>query len=82
MVDTRDLKSRAEERGGSSPLQGIMLRVLIAFYSFLYFYRSFLCRMELLELQYCLNLLNITNNGSDPFLAMDIELVYKLVEIS
>lgn len=52
MVDTRDLKSRAEERGGSSPLQGIMLRVLIAFYSFLYFYRSFLCRMELLELQY------------------------------
>ncbi len=25
MVDTRDSKSRAKERGGSSPLQGIML---------------------------------------------------------
>lgn len=43
MVDTRDPKSRAEERGGSSPLQGIMLRVLIA----IFFYLSFLCRMEL-----------------------------------
>ena len=28
MVDTRDLKSRAKERGGSSPLQGIILRIL------------------------------------------------------
>lgn len=27
MVDTRDSKSRAKERGGSSPLQGIMLRI-------------------------------------------------------
>lgn len=25
MVDTRDSKSRAKERGGSSPLQGIIL---------------------------------------------------------
>lgn len=30
MVDTRDSKSRAnKERGGSSPLQGIILRMLI-----------------------------------------------------
>lgn len=29
MVDTRDSKSRAQERGGSSPLQGIILRMLI-----------------------------------------------------
>ncbi|KAK7296857.1 hypothetical protein VNO77_49523 [Canavalia gladiata] len=29
MVDTRDSKSRAKERGGSSPLQGIILRSLI-----------------------------------------------------
>ena len=29
MVDTRDSKSRAEERGGSSPLQGIIWRMLI-----------------------------------------------------
>lgn len=29
MVDTRDSKSRAKERGGSSPLQGIIFRVLI-----------------------------------------------------
>ena len=29
MVDTRDSKSRAKERGGSSPLQGIILRILI-----------------------------------------------------
>ena len=28
MVDTRDLKSHAKERGGSSPLQGIILRIL------------------------------------------------------
>ena len=28
MVDTRDSKSRAKERGGSSPLQGIILRML------------------------------------------------------
>ena len=28
MVDTRDLKSRAKEHGGSSPLQGIILRML------------------------------------------------------
>lgn len=27
MVDTRDSKSRAKQRGGSSPLQGIMLRM-------------------------------------------------------
>ena len=27
MVDTRDSKSRAKERGGSSPLQGIILRI-------------------------------------------------------
>lgn len=26
MVDTRDSKSRAKERGGSSPLQGIILK--------------------------------------------------------
>ena len=26
MVDTRDSKSRAQERGGSSPLQGIILK--------------------------------------------------------
>ena len=29
MVDTRDSKSRAKQRGGSSPLQGIILRSLI-----------------------------------------------------
>ncbi|KAK2658919.1 hypothetical protein Ddye_005452 [Dipteronia dyeriana] len=29
MVDRRDSKSRAKERGGSSPLQGIILRMLI-----------------------------------------------------
>lgn len=29
MVDTRDSKSRAKERGGSSPLQGIISRMLI-----------------------------------------------------
>ena len=29
MVDTRDSKSRAEARGGLSPLQGIILRRLI-----------------------------------------------------
>lgn len=29
MVDTRDSKSRAKERGGSSPLQGIILLMLI-----------------------------------------------------
>ncbi|KAK8939804.1 hypothetical protein KSP40_PGU005759 [Platanthera guangdongensis] len=29
MVDTRDSKSRAKVRGGSSPLQGIILRMLI-----------------------------------------------------
>lgn len=29
MVDTRDSKSRAKERGGSSPLQGIIWRMLI-----------------------------------------------------
>jgi hypothetical protein len=29
MVDTRDSKSRAKERGGSSPLQGIIRRMLI-----------------------------------------------------
>ena len=29
MVDTRDSKSCAKERGGSSPLQGIILRMLI-----------------------------------------------------
>ena len=28
MVDTRDSKSRAKERGGSSPLQGIILSSL------------------------------------------------------
>lgn len=27
MVDTRDSKSRAKERGGSSPLQGIILNI-------------------------------------------------------
>ena len=27
MVDTRDSKSRAQERGGSSPLQGIIGRL-------------------------------------------------------
>ena len=27
MVDTRDSKSRAKGRGGSSPLQGILLRI-------------------------------------------------------
>lgn len=31
MVDTRDSKSRAKKRGGSSPLQGIILRMLIEF---------------------------------------------------
>lgn len=30
MVDTRDSKSRAKGRGGSSPLQGIILRMLIS----------------------------------------------------
>jgi hypothetical protein len=29
MVDTRDSKSRAKERGGSSPLQGIIRGMLI-----------------------------------------------------
>ncbi|CAN4125265.1 unnamed protein product [Withania somnifera] len=29
LADTRDSKSRAKERGGSSPLQGIILRMLI-----------------------------------------------------
>lgn len=29
MVDTRDSKSRAKERGGSSPLQGKIVRMLI-----------------------------------------------------
>ena len=29
MVDTRDSKSRAKQRGGSSPLQGIILRSII-----------------------------------------------------
>lgn len=29
MVDTRDSKSRAKERGGSSPLQGRILRMRI-----------------------------------------------------
>lgn len=29
MVDTRDSKSRAKKRGGSNPLQGIILRMLI-----------------------------------------------------
>lgn len=29
MVDTRDSKSRAKQRGGSSPLQGIILKYLI-----------------------------------------------------
>ena len=28
MVDMQDLKSRAKERGGSCPLQGIILRIL------------------------------------------------------
>lgn len=27
MVDTRDSKSRAKKRGGSSPLQGIILNI-------------------------------------------------------
>lgn len=49
MVDTRDSKSRAKERGGSSPLQGIILRMLIDSIRELgsvYQYRS-----ELLEFQ-------------------------------
>ena len=29
MVDTRDSKSRAKERGGSSPLQGIILSIIM-----------------------------------------------------
>ena len=29
MIDTRDSKSRAKECGGLSPLQGIILRMLI-----------------------------------------------------
>lgn len=29
MVDTRDSKSRAKQRGGSIPLQGIILRSII-----------------------------------------------------
>ena len=29
MVDTRDSKSHAEQRGGLSPLKGIILRMLI-----------------------------------------------------
>ena len=29
MIDTRDSKSRAQERGGSSPLQGRILKILI-----------------------------------------------------
>lgn len=48
MVDTRDSKSRAKERGGSSPLQGIKSRMLIEFQDLgsILIYRS-----EILELE-------------------------------